>query len=75
MANKYVSLLLLVCLTAAATVEAKKSETPCFHNCVSIKCGEHPSNFCKFLCGFGCSSVGLTNPNKVKTNGVSTKAP
>jgi len=61
MANKYVALLLLVCLTVVATVEAEKYQTPCVHDCLSVKCGEHPSSFCKFLCGFGCSSAGMVN--------------
>ena len=61
MANKYVALLLVVCLTVVATVEAEKYQTPCVHDCLSIKCGEHPSSFCKFLCGFSCSSAGMVN--------------
>ncbi|ESW15272.1 hypothetical protein PHAVU_007G059000 [Phaseolus vulgaris] len=73
MANKYVALLLVVCLTVVATVEAEKYQTPCVHDCLSIKCGEHPSSFCKFLCGFGCSSAGMVNANKIKTNGEKTK--
>jgi len=61
MENKYVALLLVVCLIAATTVEAQESQISCFHDCVSIDCGEQPSTFCKFLCGFGCSGTGLTN--------------
>ncbi|KAK7357453.1 hypothetical protein VNO80_16739 [Phaseolus coccineus] len=75
MKKKYIALLLVVCLIAAATVEAQESQTSCFHDCVSIDCDEHPSTFCKFLCGFGCSGVGLANTNLEETDGVMAEAP
>ncbi|ESW34128.1 hypothetical protein PHAVU_001G126900 [Phaseolus vulgaris] len=71
MANKYVALLLVVCLIGVATVEAQRNETTCFNNCIEYECPEHPSKFCKFICHYGCS-IGLTNTNKV---GVRAKAP
>ncbi|BAT94090.1 hypothetical protein LR48_Vigan02g223700 [Vigna angularis] len=60
MANKYVAVLLVVCLMAAASVDGQETQLPCFEKCVSFDCGENPSNFCKFLCGFGCSAAGMS---------------
>jgi len=62
MANKYVALLLVVCLIAAASVDAQNIEengNPCYYDCVSSQCGNPPSTFCKMLCGFACSTGGL----------------
>ncbi|KAL9317454.1 hypothetical protein ACSQ67_013971 [Phaseolus vulgaris] len=56
MANKYVALLLVVCLIATVTVDAQESLTPCLDHCIADNCGVHPSYFCVILCNFGCSS-------------------
>ncbi|QCE08323.1 hypothetical protein DEO72_LG9g3352 [Vigna unguiculata] len=74
MANKYVALLLVVCLITAASVDAQETQQPCFEHCVSFDCGENPSNFCKFLCGFGCSAAGMST-NLVESHGVWAEGP
>jgi len=61
MANKYVALLLVVCLIATVTVDAQESLTPCLDHCIADNCGVHPSYFCVILCNFGCSAAGLSN--------------
>jgi len=63
MANKFVALLLVVCLVAAAGVDAIDERTmKCMDSCVTYQCGENPSTFCTILCKLGCAtSSGLAN--------------
>ncbi|ESW15273.1 hypothetical protein PHAVU_007G059100 [Phaseolus vulgaris] len=75
MANKYVALLLVVCLIATVTVDAQESLTPCLDHCIADNCGVHPSYFCVILCNFGCSAAGLSNENKIQAHGVRAEAP
>jgi len=62
MANKFFALLLVVCLVAAASVDAQLDlRTQCFNSCVAEDCGENPSLWCKFICNFRCASTEMEN--------------
>ncbi|ESW15274.1 hypothetical protein PHAVU_007G059200 [Phaseolus vulgaris] len=72
MANKFFALLLVVCLVAAASVDAQLDlRTQCFNSCVAEDCGENPSLWCKFICNFRCASTEMEN----EVHGIWAEAP
>ncbi|CAJ1977191.1 unnamed protein product [Sphenostylis stenocarpa] len=57
MANKYLALLLVVCLIAAASVDAQESK--CLHNCLQYECS-NDTTWCRFICMYACLGAGLS---------------